>query len=245
VVDDRDLLANRFANSFVLTESGRILRRNTPDQAAAGRFFLAGCASGNVVGIRHDVGADTARAMELLVADEPALRDPDSTPLHLDEYLRLLAAEAPVEEWHAGLIWTFLERLEYAHQVTLVGSDTPQGDRLLARLTERGVPERLVRQGFVDVGEFWAPWCVALDKDDIASIAFTVSMGATSAEVGVNSVPEFRGRGFAAAATAGWAMLPALGGRALFYSTSRTNLSSQRVTQRLGLRFMGASLSIA
>ena len=155
--NDRDLLAIEAATIFVLTESGRILRRNSPDHAAGPRFRLAGCASGNVTLIRHDVGGGTARAIEGLAAREPALRDPNGTPVYLDEYRRLLAAEAPVETCDTGLIWTFPDRLDCQHNVVLVGSGTPAGDRLLARLTEQGMPEALVALGFVDVGEFWAP----------------------------------------------------------------------------------------
>ena len=98
--------------------------------------------------------------------------------------------------------------------------------------------------GFVDGGELWAPWCVALHQDEVASIAFAARLGPSATETGVTTVPAFRGHGFAAAATAGWVSLPSLRGRALFYSTSRTNVSSQRVAQRLGLRFLGASLDI-
>jgi predicted GNAT family acetyltransferase len=102
----------------------------------------------------------------------------------------------------------------------------------------------MVEMKFVDVGELWAPWCVALDGDEIASIAFTVGTGPASAEVGVATMPAFRGRGFAAAATAGWAAHEALRGRRLFYSTSWSNVSSQRVTERLGLRFIGTRFTI-
>ena len=179
-----------------------------------------------------------------MVVGEPAFHHQDSTPVHLDDYLRLLAAETPVEQCDKGLIWTFPDRPAYEHPTTLVGSDTPEGDRLLARLTERGMPEALAALGFVDVGEFWAPWCVALHGDEIASIAFTVGLGPASAEVGVTTVPAFRGSGFAAAATAGWASLPTLSGRVLFYSANTTNVSSQRVTERLDLRLTGASLTI-
>ncbi len=125
-----------------------------------------------------------------------------------------------------------------------MSSNTPEGDRLLVHLRDRGMPDALVALGFVDVGELWAPWCVALHNEDIASIALAARLGSAGAETGVATVPAFRGRGFAAAATAGWAMLPALRERVLFYSTSRANVSSQRVAQRLALRFPGASLAI-
>jgi hypothetical protein len=142
------------------------------------------------------------------------------------------------------LIWAFPGQLSSTHDATLVGSGTPEGDRLFARLAKQGMPASLVAQGFVDVGELWAPWCIALHQGEVASIAFAARLGPRAAETGVTTVPAFRGRGFAAAATAGWASLPALRGRALFYSTSRMNVSSRRVAQRLGLRFLGASLEI-
>ena len=244
-VDDLALLTMETETVFVVTESGRILRTNAPDHAAGPRLYLARSTSGNVVRIRHDVGEQTAQAIDRLLAAEPPLREPDSSPVHLDGCLKLLAAEAPVERCEAGLIWTFPSRLDYEHPAALVSSDTPESDDLLTRLTQQGMPDALVTAGFVDVGEFWAPWCVALHGDEIASIAFTVGIGRASAETGVYAFPAFRGRGFASAATAGWASLPALNGKALFYSTSRSNVSSQRAVQRLGLRFIGARLMIA
>ena len=155
---DRNLLVIESATIFVLTDSGRILRKNTPDHAAGPRFHLLGCPSGNVARIRHDVGEGTARAIESLAAGEPDFPHPDSTPIHLDDYLRLLAAEAQVERYDMGLVWTFPDRLDYEHPAALAGSDTPAGDCLLAHLTERGMPEALTALGFVNVGEFWAPW---------------------------------------------------------------------------------------
>ena len=243
-MEDHDLLALEASVLFVMSDSGRVVCENSSDRSAAPRLSLAGCASLNIVRVRDDVDEKTSQAIESLAATEPALREPESTPVHIDEYVELLAAEAPVEDFGSGLIWTFPERLAYEHSATLVASDTAEGYRLLARLAEEGMPAALVAAGFVDVGEFWAPWCVALDGDEIASIAFAARLGPAAAETGVFTVPAYRGRGFAAAATAGWARLPALRERTLFYSTSRANLSSQRVTQRLGLRFMGASFQI-
>jgi hypothetical protein len=63
-------------------------------------------------------------------------------------------------------------------------------------------------------------------------------------DVGVATMRPFRGRGSAAAATAGWAALPAIRGLHSFYSTSWSNVSSQRVTERLGLRFIGTRFTI-
>ena len=241
---DGDLLAIHVTTLFVLTDSGRIQQVNDPNRSVGPRLYLAGSKSGNVVRVRHDVGEGTERAISALVAEEPPLGDPDSTPLHLDDYVELLASEAPVERCDLGLNWTFPDRPDYKHPAVLVDSESLEGDRLLARLTEQGMPKALAELGFVDIGEFWPPWCIALHDDEIPSIAITARIGPTGAEVGVNTVPALRGRGFAAAATAGWASHPSLRGRALFYGTERTNFSSQRVTDRLGLRFIGTSLAL-
>ena len=228
----------------MLTKTGRIQHENEPVPSPGPRLYLAGCELGNVVGIRHDVEEETARAINALVADEPPLRDPRGTPLHLGDYVALLAREAPVERRSFALIYSFPDHVAYKHDVALVSSETPEGGRFHARLIDQGMPQALVALGFVEATDIWLPWCIALHKGKIASIAFAARIGPTGAEAGVTTVPALRGRGFAAAATAGWALLPSLQGRALFYSTDRTNVSSQRVTNRLGLRFIGASLRI-
>jgi RimJ/RimL family protein N-acetyltransferase len=241
---DIELLALDAAASFVLTGGGRILRTNSPASEPPPRLHVARCSGGNVLHLRRDVGESAARALEALVADEPPLRDPDGDPVHLDAYVQIIAAEAPVERRELGLAWIFPEHLDYASPVPLICSHTPEGDRLLAHFEAEGMPAELVALGFVDTAEFWPPWCVALDGEEIASIAFAARLGPAAAETGVATVPALRGRGFAAAATAGWASHPALSGHTLFYSTSRENRSSQRVAERLGLRFLGATFTI-
>jgi predicted GNAT family acetyltransferase len=110
---------------------------------------------------------------------------------------------------------------------------------------DRVLPAPLTDIGFSTVGKLWTPWCLALSDGEVASIAETVRIGAAGAEVGVNTVPDRRGRGLAAAATAGWARSPSLEGLTRFYSTSVTNRSSQRVAERLGLHVLGASFSVS
>ncbi len=77
-----------------------------------------------------------------------------------------------------------------------------------------------------------------------AAVAFAARLGAQGADVGVYTFPAFRGRGLAVAVTTVWSSLPALSDRALFYSTHRTNASSRRVAERLGLRRVGLSLRV-
>jgi RimJ/RimL family protein N-acetyltransferase len=106
------------------------------------------------------------------------------------------------------------------------------------------MPASLVALGFPDTGEFWPPWAAVFDGDEIAALGFAARLGARGADLGLVTVPAFRGRGYGAAATAAWAAHPALANRTLFYSTTLTNLSSQRVVARLGLRFIGTTCRI-
>jgi hypothetical protein len=238
------LLGIQAATLFELTESGRLRHQNSPDRSPAPRMWMGGSAAGNIVRMRVDVREDTAHAIEALVAREPPMTEAHSVPVHIDDYAELLGAEAPVEEVSGGMTYAFPDSLEYEHAARVVSSHTPEGAQLLARLQAEGMPEDLVQMGFVEARDFWPPWCAALDEGTIASVAFTARLSSVGAEVGVATAPASRGRGFAAATTVEWASSPSLEGRVLFYSTKATNVSSQRVADRLRLRFVGPSLSI-
>jgi RimJ/RimL family protein N-acetyltransferase len=82
-------------------------------------------------------------------------------------------------------------------------------------------------------------WVMARQGERVISICHTPVENAKAADAGVWTHPEFRGHGHAAAVTAEWAALMRPTGRLLFYSTARTNRSSQRVAARLGLRRIG------
>jgi RimJ/RimL family protein N-acetyltransferase len=84
------------------------------------------------------------------------------------------------------------------------------------------------------------PWAIASEGELVVSICQTPRpITPRGAECGVWTRPEFRGRGHAAAVTATWADVMRPSGRHLFYCTSADNRSSQRVTERLGLRRIG------
>lgn len=81
------------------------------------------------------------------------------------------------------------------------------------------------------------PWAVAVVDDRVAAVAHAPASTDRAAEIGIETHPDFRGRGLAAATTARWAEVAK--GRTLFYSTSADNRSSQRVAERLGLEQLG------
>jgi len=244
-LNSEELRALHAETSFVFTDTGRIARVADPDRGPGPRFGVWGNTETNLALVRHDVADATARALLDLAASEPPLARADSTPAHADRYVELLQAEAPVVDRGSGLCYSFPRHIAYEHEAVLATSDMPPAEReRLGAAPDRMLPGPFVALGFSTIGELWAPWCVALCDGEIVSMVETVRLGPRGAEVGVNTVPASRGRGFAAAAAAGWSACPSLAGRTLFYSTAATNRSSQRVAERLGLRFIGTTFSV-
>ena len=211
---------------------------SSPDRPRGKRFSFTGCLEGNLGVIRDDVAETVAEELQGLLADEPPLFAPDATPRHRQRYVDLLGGDAGL-----GRLWVFPGPLDRDDSVDLVWSRSDEAERLLFRFDE-AMPASLAQIGFRRPDDLWEPWCVALVDGAIASIAETVRTGLRGAEVGVDTDPMFRGRGLGAAATAGWSVHPQLADRALFYSTGRENTSSRRVTERLGLRFLGSTFAV-
>jgi hypothetical protein len=229
---------------FVMSSAERIERTNDPDCSPGPRLYFAGCSHGNIVRVRGDLGDQTALRLLAIGGQQAPWRDPDVLPQCLGKFIDVLSTEQPVATVAPHVIYRLPNQLRYAHSATIVRGDSAEGAAMLARFAKLGLPQSTLAAGFKGVGDFWEPWCVAVERDEIAAIAFAARLGDTGAEIGVYTFPNFRARGFAAAVTATWSSMPYLDGRALFYSTARSNRSSQRVAARLGLRMMGASFSI-
>lgn len=229
---------------FCLTPEGRIEREAAPDGSPGPLMFIAGCDSGNLVSFGHELPGALVDDLNASAAAEPPLATPSSVPVHIERYLDLLAPLGAVKA-HPGLSFHLPHRSPAPTTATLVSSGTVEGARLEADLTRDGMPPDLAEMGFRDVSDLWAPWCLALQDGRIASLAFAARLQPDGAELGLATLPAFRGRGLAAAATAGWSALPDLADRTLFYSTAKSNLASQRVVAKLELRFIGPTWDIS
>jgi hypothetical protein len=231
--------------AFIFDDRGRMVCERAPDRSAGRRFSVTGSRDGNLAVVRRDVPDLVARRLERLVATEPPLIEADTVPVHLDDYTGLLdVGGAPVEHHH-GLLWVFPDRSPHGHgeEVDIVTSGTDAGDRLLARFADVVHP-KLQDMGFRAPADLWAPWCAAIENGEAVAIAETVRRGPEGAEVGVDTAVGFRSRGLASTVTAAWSRHPELAGLIRFYSTSRENASSRRVTERLGLRSLGSTFAI-
>lgn len=240
---DVDLLEVHRRTAFVLDDRGRMLHESSPDQSTGKPFSFTGCRKGNVAVIRYDVADLVADELEKLVAREPPLASADAVPIHLEDYRALLDADGAGVEYALGYLWVFPGPLVYRDDVDLVSSGSPRGDDVLARFVDAVQPS-LAERGFREASDLWDPWCMALLDGRIVAIAETVRTGPDGVEVGVDTAVGYRGRGLGAAVTAGWSRHPRLEELTLFYSTSRANRSSQRVTERLALHFVGSTFAV-
>jgi hypothetical protein len=242
---DAELLMIQFRTAFVFARSGRILTTNDPNRSPAPRFVLSGCKSANVYGVRADVTDGVASELTAFAASEPPFVDRDGASRNLDRYVELLSRDALVPKPRLGVTYVLPNDIAYQHDVRLIASDSAEGRELRAALAAQGIPAGFAEMGFADVSEFWEPWCAALQDGEVVSVAFAARLSATGADLGLATVPGMRGRGYAAAATAGWTRMRALRSHALFYSSEQTNISSLRVAAGLGLRLLGASLVLS
>ena len=206
-------------------------RINGPD------LVIASSSDGSAAALGTAVPDDLAAELVKVVTGAPPMRDLSSPPMTLEHCRQLLEARlGPVELRPAsGPSYLIPETVTFRSKVTLVRSD--EGD--LTALRDSNPGNWGVQEWEQLLDGLLGPWVMATHDGQIISICHTPASSARGAEAGTWTRPEFRGQGHAAAVTAAWASLMRPTGRFLFYSTSRTNVSSQRVAARLGLRPIG------
>jgi hypothetical protein len=178
--------------------------------------------------------AVAAELAAVFAATAPA-PDPAVRPAVLDRCIDLLAAGRAVEV-NAGPSFVFPAAVPAFPGIRVERSDAPRRAGLRDANPGNWLPLEWAELLAGQLG----PWTMVLDGDHAVSICHTPhALTSRSAECGVWTHPDVRGRGYAAATAAAWADIVRPTGRALFYSTDADNRSSQRVASRLQLRPIG------
>jgi hypothetical protein len=232
-MDDYALMGLYADTLFTYDARGRMLYSNEPrlqERRPAPRLFLGRTRGGSVARFGASMSDTLAQRLAEIVDRLPPPADLGEPATPFTEIEELLKQDAPIIKTEAGPVYHFPAAIR------------SQGEAI--RLTEANIA--VVRDTYPSLlEEFrdWSPCFVALDHGRAVSICMSSRVTPDAEAAGVDTLPGFRGRGYAAAATAAWGAAIREAGRVPFYSTWWDNMASQGVARRCGLIQFGADTS--
>lgn len=232
MLTDIELMNIHVRALFTHDARARLLSVNEPwgGSGPVPRLFLGRTREGHLWRFRADLPAALTDELEALCAGEPAAEvESDGSPRYAEEYARLLGGRAPARL--AGPAFYFNEYAE------------PSRPPLVVTEANAG----LLRGGFEEFVEelSCAPPFVALAEGGRAvSVCRSVRVTDAAHEAGVETLPDFRGRGFGKGVTAGWARLVRALEAVPLYSTSWENTASRALARKLRLTQFGSDFQI-
>ena len=216
---------------FAHNAEGYLLRVNEPNGALAPRFFLGRTSDGPVLRFRHDVDATLRRELEAASEEDALRKSALDSPIDPSGYQSILARSAPVQKtWH-GPAFHFPHELAATPDVTFV---TESNAQILETFLREWIPDTHTAQ----------PMAATTVDGHAVSVCCSVRQTNMAHEAGVETVPTFRGRGFAAQVVAAWAGAVREMGFVPLYSTSWENEASRSVARKLSLIQFGSDLHI-
>jgi len=230
VLTDLDIMRLHAEAEFTHDAAGDLVSTNEPAAGTAPRFFFGHTALGVVRRYRQDVSEDRRRTIEA-VQLEPIATTTDS-PLDPTAFERILSEDAPIRHTSVGLAFRFPRMLLSAPSTRILHD--PADAALLHPLLAAWAPDI----------EASAPLVAFVLDGQAVAVCASVRITPLAHEAGVETVPLFRGRGYARAVVAAWsAAVRALGAQPL-YSTTWQNIASRAVARALGLVAVGRYLHI-
>ena len=237
MISDWDLMQIHISALYRHDERNRLLAVNEPgpslpDDPLPPRLYVGRTRAGHVWRFRHDLPESLVAELEAKLAAEPVSADLSQPPRCLAALQATLAQDAPLTRTWSGPAWRFPDEIS-APEHEVIPVTTANDD--------------LVRSRFPVLADDlpWRQPCLALlDDGRLASLCYCARNTPVAAEAGVDTLEEFRGRGYAPAVAAAWARAVRQEGRVPLYSTSWDNLASRSVARKLGLVMYGADFSL-
>jgi hypothetical protein len=237
VTSDWDLMQIHVSALYRHDNRQRLLAVNEPgeprpDDPPPPRLYLGRTQSGHLWRFRHDLPETSIAELETVLRSEPVVANLSQPPRCLPALLVTLERDAPLAGTWSGPAWRFPDEI-------------PAPEHEVVRITTAN--DDLVRPVFPSLADDlpWCQPCLAIVADGrLASLCFSSRNTPIAAEAGVETVEEFRGRGYAPAVAAAWGQAVHAEGRIPLYSTSWENLASRSVARTLGLVLYGADFSI-
>lgn len=217
---------------YVYDGNGRITGCNQFNGGAIPRFHLARTETSNYSVFRSDVPLEVVDAVNQLVLKEPPLKQLDALPKFQNEYTEILSSHRSVESiWH-GPAYRFTNK-ESTSDPNVVVIDSMNMELLENHLGD-----------WLDDVRHRRPFVALLDGGSAVAVCASARMTAEAHEAGVETVPAYRGRGYAARVVSAWAKAVSLDNAEPMYSTSWDNLASQAVANTLKLELVGTDFHI-
>lgn len=234
MLSDLELMRIHVRALFTHNAESRLLFVNEPDSAIAPapRLFLGRTRVGNVWRFRADLPENLIQELDSLCRDEPPLNtELNELPRHVERYVRLIEKHAPVERVSAGPAYHFAENIARSRHpvaITEMNAERLQGgfEELVAELPT------------------WQPFVALIEGNRAVSVCRSVRITPEAHEAGVETLPDFRGKGYAADVAAEWARRVWAVGAIPLYSTSWENKASQAVARKLRLECYGADFNV-
>jgi GNAT superfamily N-acetyltransferase len=229
-MDDRELMAIQAATLFRFDPRGRIVGSNEPNGHFAPRLFLGRTKDGHIVRYGATLPDTVMRQVGEIVEREPRVANLAHMPVTMNELREALSQHGPVTREAGGPAYRFPDAIVPPANVVQL----TDANRDLTRETFRWLYDDLPG---------WAPGFAVVEDGVAVSVCYSSRIGIDAAEAGVDTLPDYRGRGYAAAVTAAWGAAIRASGRIPLYSTAWDNHASQAVARRLGLIVYGADMS--
>ena len=209
---------------FTLDKNRRVLSINHlgSDAEPAPRFFFGYTNEGSICRFRHDLPENVVAQLKEVAAAEPTLMDSLTLPSCRNQFKAILQSHAPIERIWLGPAYRFPKQILPPQKVVRL---SPENAGLL-----KGDFARLATE-LDDVRLYFA----VIKDAQAVSICRSVRISSRAHEAGVDTLEDYRRRGYAAATVAAWALAVRSKNLIPLYSTSWDNAASLGIAQRLGL----------
>jgi RimJ/RimL family protein N-acetyltransferase len=220
------------AKALFTHDSDNFIRNiNDLSGAPAPRFFYGRTPEGNVLRFRYDLPQEVIKKLTELVSTEPSCCDLPRSTVVFEEIKEVLQEHKEIQYIYEGPAYKLIGGINLSADVIKITKDKVA---LLENSFDYMSSEL----------QFWVPCYAKLVDGKAVSICFSSRIAVESHEAGVETLPDFRGKGYAAEVVAAWAADIYKMNRIPTYSASWDNAASQAVARKLKCEFYGVDLSI-
>ncbi|MDF2649788.1 MAG: FR47-like family protein [Paenibacillus sp.] len=209
---------------YIHDHAGRITTINEPTNQSAPRFFWGQTDAGSIIRFRSDTP-------DRLVHDILQFMGQSDSTEQLANVIRALEKDRGIKGIWMGPAFAFQEIVKDYTDATLVTEDNKY-------CLEPGFPSLLLEL------KFRGPCFMVTENNMAVSVCFSARSSDRAAEAGVETLKDYRGKGYAIRVTSSWAQAIRRSRRIPLYSTSWDNYSSQSIAKRLRLHLYGTDISI-